>query len=52
MKKLNVITLFSDYDSQCLALERLGIPYELVGWCEVDRHAIKAHDTLSCAEKS
>ena len=46
MKKLNVITLFSGYDSQCLALERLGIPYELVGWCEVDRHAIKAHDTL------
>ena len=46
MKKLNVITIFSGYDSQCLALERLGVPYELVAWCEIDRAAIKAHDAL------
>ncbi len=39
---LNVITLFSGYDSQCLALNRLGLPYDLAAWCEIDRHAIKA----------
>lgn len=26
---LNVITLFSGYDSQALALNRLGLPYDL-----------------------
>ena len=44
--KLNVITLFSGYDSQCLALNRLGIPYDLVAWAEIDPHAIKAHNAL------
>lgn len=43
---LNVITLFSGYDSQCLALNRLGIPYDLAAWCEIDRHAITAHNAL------
>lgn len=46
MKELKVITLFSGYDSQCLALNRLGIPYELVAWCEVDKYAIRAHNAL------
>lgn len=46
MKELKVITMFSGYDSQCLALNRLGVPYDLVGWCEVDRHAIRAHNAL------
>ena len=45
-KMLNVITLFSGYDSQCLALNRLGIPYDLAAWCEIDRHAITAHNAL------
>lgn len=43
---LNVITLFSGYDSQCLALNRLGVEYNLVAWCEIDKHAIKAHNAL------
>ena len=43
---LNVITLFSGYDSQALALNRLGIPYDLAAWCEIDRHAITAHNAL------
>ena len=48
---LRVITLFSGYDSQCLALNRLRqhnptFDYELVAWCEVDRHAITAHNAL------
>lgn len=43
---LKVFTAFSGYDSQCLALERLGIDYELVGWSEIDKYAIQAHDVL------
>lgn len=44
--KLNVFTLFSGYDSQCMALDRLGIAYECVGWSEIDPYAIKAHNAL------
>jgi len=43
---LRVVTLCSGYDSQCLALNRLGIPYELVAWNEIDKYAIQAHDAL------
>ena len=34
---LKVFTAFSGYDSQCMALDRIGIPYELVGWSEIDK---------------
>ena len=43
---LRVFTAFSGYDSQCLALNRLGIDYDLVGWSEIDPAAIKAHNAL------
>lgn len=47
---LRVFTAFSGYDSQCLALDRLhkdfGFEYELVGWSEIDKYAIQAHDAL------
>lgn len=43
---IKVFTAFSGYDSQCLSLNRLGIDYELVGWSEIDKYAIKAHDAL------
>lgn len=43
---LRVFTSFSGYDSQCLALNRLPIDYELVGWSEIDAYAIKAHNAL------
>ena len=48
---LRVVTLCSGYDSQCLALERLKrtypeFDYELVGWSEIDKNAIKAHNAL------
>ena len=46
MEKLKVFTAFSGYDSQCLAQERLGIPYDLVGWSEIDPFAIRAHNAL------
>ena len=43
---LKVFTAFSGYDSQCLALKRLGLPFDLVGWSEIHKAAIKAHDAL------
>lgn len=46
MDKLRVFTAFSGYDSQCLALDRLGIDYELGGWSEIDKYAIQAHNAL------
>lgn len=49
--KLRVFTAFSGYDSQCLALDRLKehhpqFDYELVGWSEIDKYAIQAHNAL------
>lgn len=47
-----MITLFSGYDSQALAMERLKrdyglqFDYELVAWCEIDGMAIHAHNAL------
>lgn len=46
MEKLRVFTAFSGYDSQLMALDRLGIDYDCVGWSEIDKFAIKAHDAL------
>lgn len=51
MEKLRVFTAFSGYDSQCLALDRLKanfpqFDYELVGWSEIDKYAIQAHNAL------
>jgi len=43
---LKVFTAFSGYDSQCLALKRLGIDFDLVGWSEIDEAAITAHNAL------
>ena len=37
---LKVFTAFSGYDSQCLALKKLNINYDLVGWSEIDKNAI------------
>lgn len=52
MKKIRMITLFSGYDSQALAMEPLKrdfglqFDYELVAWCEIDEMAIHAHNAL------
>lgn len=48
---LRVFTSFSGYDSQCLALERIreydkDFCFELVGWSEIDKYAIRAHNIL------
>lgn len=46
-----MVTLFSGYDSQALALDRLKqtfpkFDYELVAWCEIDKAACIAHNAL------
>lgn len=46
MEKLKVFTAFSGYDSQCMALDRAGVEYELVGWSEIDKYAIDAHNAV------
>lgn len=51
MQKLRVFTAFSGYDSQCMALDRLKndypeFEYELVGWAEIDKYAIQAHNAI------
>lgn len=43
---LRLFTAFSGYDSQCIALQRAGIDFDLVGWSEIDKWAITAHDAL------
>ena len=56
---VRVFTAFSGYDSQCLALNVLkrhfkyyselgpvNFDYELVGWSEIDKYAIQAHNAL------
>lgn len=48
---LRVFTSFSGYDSQCMALDRLkqnfpDFDYELIGWSEIDKYAIQAHDAI------
>lgn len=44
--QLRVFTAFSGYDSQCMALDRLGIDYDLVGWSEIEKNAIEAHNAV------
>ena len=43
---LRVVTLCSGYDSQLMAIRNLGIPYVCIGWSEIDKYAIKAHDAV------
>lgn len=48
---IKVFTAFSGYDSQCMALDRLHehnphFNYELVGWAEIDKYAIQAHNAV------
>ena len=45
-RKIKVFTAFSGYDSQCLGFKYAKIDYDLVGWSEIDKHAILAHNAL------
>jgi len=46
MRNIKIFTAFSGYDSQCMALDKAGIGYELVGTSEVDKYAIVANDAV------
>ena len=43
---LTVNELFSGIGSQRKALERLGIPHEVVGVCEIDKYAIQSYEAI------
>lgn len=45
-RPLRVFTSFSGYDSQAIALRNIGIPFDLVGWSEIDPYAIRAHNAI------
>lgn len=43
---LNVLSLFSGIGAFEKALDNLGIPYNLVGYCEIDKYASKAYSLI------
>lgn len=45
-KKLTVNELFSGIGAQRKALERLGIPHEVVGISEIDKYAIQSYEAI------
>ena len=52
METIKVFTAFSGYDSQMMALNRVAerhkgdIDFDLIGWSEIDKYAIKAHNLI------
>jgi DNA (cytosine-5)-methyltransferase 1 len=44
--KLTVNELFSGIGAQRKAFERLGIPHEVVGICEIDKYAIQSYEAI------
>lgn len=43
---LKVFTTFSGYDSQLLALRRIAVDFDCIGWSEIEPNAIKAHNAI------
>lgn len=43
---LRVVTLCSGYESQCMAIRDLGIPFDLVAWAEFDPESKSPIDKL------
>ena len=43
---LNVLSLFSGIGAFEKALDNLGIPYYLLGYCEIDKHASKSYSLI------
>lgn len=41
-----VVELFSGIGAQHMALERAGIPYEIVGICDIDPNAVTAYEAI------
>lgn len=51
MGKIRTFQAFAGYDSQLMALDKIkydfqGFEYECVGWSEIDKYAIQAHNAL------
>lgn len=47
MGKLKVTTLFSGIGAQEAGLKRLGVDFEMVGMCEIDKYAIKSYEAIN-----
>ena len=45
-RPLRVLSLFSGIGAFEKALENIGVPYELVGYCEIDKYASKAYSLI------
>lgn len=43
---IQVVTLFSGVGSQEMALKRLGIPFQVVAMCEIDKFAIQSYTAI------
>lgn len=52
MNDLSLISLFSGIGSPEKALERSGIPYELVAYCEIDKPASKSYAAIHGVDES
>ena len=52
MKKIKLLSLFSGVGAFEKALEHLGVEYDLVNYCEVDKYASKAYALIhNCSEE-
>lgn len=51
-KKLKVLSLFTGIGSPEKGLENLGVDYELVGFSEIDKNAIKAYCAIHGVDES
>lgn len=47
MKKLRVFEAFSGIGAQSEALKRLGVSFDVVGWSDIDKRAIKIYEHLN-----
>ena len=52
MKPLKLLSLFSGIGAPERALENEGIPFELVAYCEVDKHAARAYSLIHSVDES
>ena len=46
LNKLRVFEAFAGYGSQSLALRNIGVDYEVVGICEIDKYALQGYYSL------
>lgn len=46
MEEMRLLSLFSGIGAFEKALENLGIPFDLVGYCEIDKYASKAYSLI------